>query len=206
MRNNEPDDVLYLDRDQLRLISDPLRQRILRLLARREMSGSEVAAALEDAPSNLYYHLDRLREAGLIRLVRTEPRRGATEKYYRAVARAFSASPELLLTLPDDRSADEEMLGTVRGLLEDAFRSFSRGLAAGLLGEGPGSEAPVVSGLSIRATPERIAALRARIVAWLEEACAEEDDEAGVEYEGLVMFFPTESRGPKDEITEGGEA
>lgn len=57
----------------------------------REMSTSGVAAALGDeAPRNLYHHVHRLHAAGLIRLVRTEPRRGTVEKFYRAVAKVFA--------------------------------------------------------------------------------------------------------------------
>lgn len=48
-----------------------------------EWSAKELAAHLEMPLSNVSFYVKGLREAGLIEMVRTEPRRGALEKWHR---------------------------------------------------------------------------------------------------------------------------
>jgi DNA-binding transcriptional ArsR family regulator len=72
-----------------RVLSHPLRPRILEILAvRGEASPNEIAAELEVPLGTLSYHTRLLRDAGWIELVREVPRRGAVEHFYRAVVRA----------------------------------------------------------------------------------------------------------------------
>lgn len=191
-----PRDVHYLDRDQLRLVADPLRSRLLAQLCHRALSARQLSERLEDVPSNLYYHLDRLRDAGLIELVATRQRRGAREKFYRAVARSFSASPDLLGDLPDDRSAHGEVLGVAGSLMESTMQDLARSLEHGLLGEGSDRVTPVISGVTVRASREHLETLRERLVDWLREACDTGEEDAEAEYTGLVLFFPTETPRP----------
>lgn len=88
----------YLSRKQLAAVAHPLRQKVLDLLVERgELSGREIVELIPGAPSNPCYHLEVLRKARLIRVVRTAPRRGVTEKYYAAIARTFSLRPQELL-------------------------------------------------------------------------------------------------------------
>lgn len=58
------------------------------MTARGEMSPNEVATELEERLGTVSYHMRILRDAGWIELVRTEPRRGALEHFYRPVVRA----------------------------------------------------------------------------------------------------------------------
>jgi DNA-binding transcriptional ArsR family regulator len=67
-------------------LSHPLRARILERLERETASPSDLADLLEAPLGNVSYHVRILAEAGLIELVRTTRRRGATEHHYRAVA------------------------------------------------------------------------------------------------------------------------
>lgn len=71
-----------------RVLSHPLRPRILQILAiRGEASPNEIAAELDVPLGTLSYHTRLLRDAGWIELVREVPRRGAVEHFYRAVVR-----------------------------------------------------------------------------------------------------------------------
>jgi DNA-binding transcriptional ArsR family regulator len=71
-----------------RVMTHPLRPRILALMtARGEVSPNEVATELEVRLGTVSYHMRILRDAGWIELVRTEPRRGALEHFYRPVVR-----------------------------------------------------------------------------------------------------------------------
>jgi DNA-binding transcriptional ArsR family regulator len=67
-------------------LSHPLRARILERLERETASPSDLAQQLAAPLGNVSYHVRILAEAGLIELVRTTRRRGATEHHYRAVA------------------------------------------------------------------------------------------------------------------------
>jgi DNA-binding transcriptional ArsR family regulator len=73
-----------------RVLSHPLRPRILQILTLRgEASPNEIAAELGVPLGTLSYHTRLLRDAGWIELVREVPRRGAVEHFYRVVRRPF---------------------------------------------------------------------------------------------------------------------
>lgn len=67
-----------------RAVSNPLRVKLLTQMGRKVSSPSELADALELPLANVSYHMRLLRKLGAITLDRTEPRRGATEHFYKA--------------------------------------------------------------------------------------------------------------------------
>src|SRR3954451_1019331 len=68
-------------------LAHPLRARILERLGEREASPGELADALGEPLGVVSYHVRMLREYHCVELVRTVPRRGALQHYYRATAR-----------------------------------------------------------------------------------------------------------------------
>lgn len=81
-----------VDQRLVRAVAHPLRVEILEVLVGKgEMSPTEIAETLKSKPGNVSYHVNVLRECEVLELVRTEPRRGALEHYYRPVPaiRAF---------------------------------------------------------------------------------------------------------------------
>ena len=74
-----------LDPRIARALSHSLRRSVLGLLMERtEASPNEMATELGASLGTVSYHVQILRELECIELVRTEPRRGAIEHYYRA--------------------------------------------------------------------------------------------------------------------------
>jgi DNA-binding transcriptional ArsR family regulator len=71
----------------IKALTHPLRHRILGVLDGRVASPSELAEEFESPIGNVSYHVRMLESVGLIRLVRTTPKRGAIEHHYEAVAR-----------------------------------------------------------------------------------------------------------------------
>lgn len=67
----------------------PVRVDILRMLAERPMTQSQVAAARGVHSANLTHHFKKLRQTGLIELVERRDLGRVVEKYYRARARRF---------------------------------------------------------------------------------------------------------------------
>jgi DNA-binding transcriptional ArsR family regulator len=68
----------------LKALAHPLRIRILAVLAERSASPVQLAAKLDASLGTVAYHVRTLHSLGLVELVDTRQRRGATEHYYRA--------------------------------------------------------------------------------------------------------------------------
>ena len=66
------------------------RVEILSILSEREASPSELSEVIKASLSKIAYHVKVLKDFDLIELVRTAPRRGAVEHFYRAKQRAYS--------------------------------------------------------------------------------------------------------------------
>jgi DNA-binding transcriptional ArsR family regulator len=78
-----------VDQRLAKALSHPLRAHVLIILNERVASPNEIANELEEPLGNVSYHVKTLAEMGCIELVRTRPRRGAIEHFYRAVTRPF---------------------------------------------------------------------------------------------------------------------
>src|SRR3954467_14099212 len=68
-------------------LAHPLRARILQRLGERVASPGDLAVELGAPLGVVSYHVRMLREYQCVELVRTEPRRGALQHFYRATAR-----------------------------------------------------------------------------------------------------------------------
>jgi DNA-binding transcriptional ArsR family regulator len=74
-----------IDQRIMKALSHPLRVRMLTLLNQKVSSPSELAEELDEPLGNVSYHMRFLADLNMVRLVRTEPRRGAVEHYYEAL-------------------------------------------------------------------------------------------------------------------------
>ena len=84
-----------------RAIEDPARAKIIEILYRRAMSADQITTALKKAKhkkalTTVRHHLEILKEAGLIEIVRIEESRGAITKYYGTSTKLldFEAPPD----------------------------------------------------------------------------------------------------------------
>jgi putative molybdopterin biosynthesis protein len=77
------------DFENIKILADPRRLAILRLLMAEAATLSQLGQVLGEHPAKIRHHLKQLETAGLIELVETREVRGFVEKYYRARARAF---------------------------------------------------------------------------------------------------------------------
>ena len=86
----------------VRALGHPLRARILGILQERRASPRELAEELRVPLGNVAYHVGKLADLKLIKLVKQTPRRGAVEHYYEATAAtvirnsAWSEAPGLV--------------------------------------------------------------------------------------------------------------
>jgi DNA-binding transcriptional ArsR family regulator len=74
-----------IDQRIMKALSHPLRVRMLTLLYQKVASPSELADELDEPLGNVSYHMRFLADLDMVKLVRTEPRRGAVEHYYEAL-------------------------------------------------------------------------------------------------------------------------
>jgi DNA-binding transcriptional ArsR family regulator len=106
-------------------LAHELRAEILAILNERMASPNELAKELDEGLSQVSYHVKVLKDYGVIRLVKTEPRRGAVEHYYRATSRAF-------LT---DRDWHELPASVRVGMSADLFQAIVDDVVASMEGE-----------------------------------------------------------------------
>lgn len=83
-----------VDQRLVKALAHPLRVEILIILNERMASPNELSKELEEGLSQVSYHVKVLKDFECIEMVKTEPRRGAVEHYYRATARAFLSDRE----------------------------------------------------------------------------------------------------------------
>src|SRR2546423_5125782 len=111
------------DLQQIKALADPLRQRLLGAFVSEPRTTKQVATILDLPPTRLYHHVDLLERVGLIELVATKPKRGTTEKYFRAIAHRFIVAEGSLVG---------EAASVLDDALEDAFASAQREIRKGV--------------------------------------------------------------------------
>ena len=167
------------DLDQLRLLSDPLKLRLVQAFAEGPKTVREAADALGENLTRLYRHVDALHEAGLLEITREEQKRGAVERTFCAVARRFEVDRSLLGT---GGEGDD----TIRHLLRSGEEELMRALA-----DASDGEEPIFLRLRIKASPARLDQLRNLLEQWLEAAQAadEEEEKAPTAEAGAMIAF-----------------
>jgi len=75
-------------------LAHPLRVKILTSLHKGISSPNQLSQELGEPLGNVSYHVKTLLEYDCVELVKTEPRRGAVEHFYRATERAFFSASD----------------------------------------------------------------------------------------------------------------
>ena len=169
------------DLDQLRLLADPLKLKLIQAFAEQPRTTRDVAEELGENLTRLYRHVDALLDAGLIEITREQKKRGTVERTFVAVARRFEVDRALLSETDDHMDAARELL-----------RAGEEELIAALEAHDKGSE-PLFMRLRIKGSPAQLRALRESLETWLESAQeleAEDDASASVEAGAMIAFYP----------------
>jgi DNA-binding transcriptional ArsR family regulator len=115
-----------LDERLAKAFSHPLRRRILEHLSEDDVaSPSELANALGEPLTDVSYHVRILRDLDYLELVRTEPRRGALEHFYRATLSPWLDEQQWAQLPATFRR--EALLRTLSEILEAAAQAARRG-------------------------------------------------------------------------------
>ena len=144
--------------DQLRALAHPLRLRMMELFAEGPRTTKQVAQQLGEPPTKLYHHANALERAGLLKLSRTRPNRGAVEKWYEASGSLISGRQAT-----GSRPMQQAISGLAAVALEQAGREVELALRTA-----PGGR-PLVMRVTVNANEKRIAAIRKRLLQLLTE-------------------------------------
>lgn len=171
-------DQLVLDPDQLKLLLDPTRLRIIDLLSERAATTSQLADVLERPKGTVGHHTKSLEAAGLIHVVRTAKVRAIEERYYGRTARLF------ILGSFDDAGVS---LGT---FLDESYAELRQSAIA------PWSDdvAHLASARYARIPHDRANEWSSRLAALLDEFAAQERD-GDTTYGVMIGLFATDRKG-----------
>ena len=124
-------DVLYIDElDQAAALLKPARLQVLRGMA-EATTCTALAERLGSTPQKVHYHVKALEQVGVVERVAERKVRGIHEGIYRATARSYWLSPQLVGRIGGARRArDRASLGYLISLAEDVQEDVGR-LAAG---------------------------------------------------------------------------
>lgn len=202
---NEHDVLVIRDAETLRIVSDPLRLRMLELMRERPQTAKELATALRVSRTKLYYHLNLLTDHGLITVADTRLVSGIVEKQYRVTAYRMTVDKALI----GPTSVGNDALDTYVSVVLDEVRTeINRSVDAGLIDLERTHEDNILPRRLVlgrkwmRLTPDQVAAFSQRYAEVMDEfdaaaslhsgddATAPDEDGRQL-YEWLIAFYPT---------------
>jgi DNA-binding transcriptional ArsR family regulator len=193
--------------EELKAVSDPLRSRILAVLSRGAMTTLQVAREMGEKPTRLYHHVDILERAGLIRLVREQPKRGTVERYLEPVARVFVIDRDLFNPSGDTPAEDaaSAVQALVDAVLGQTITELRERLSAGDLPLDDRGRMKLAR-LHVRGGEAQVARLMRAVEALIDEASRLADDSAPAaadeplhEYRLQLAFYPLGARQEDDD-------
>lgn len=196
--NKSPTENVFLiqDRATLKVIADPLRARLLEVIASQPLTVKQIAARMGSAPGKLYYHINLLEKHGLLRVVETRRVANMLEKTYQAAATQMDIAPALLTTTTaEGKDAVYDLItATLDATRADMLRSLRTRYRQ--LDRGAGQIVrSVVINRDMRHLPDdRAEEFAQRLKSLLEEFAAQEVPEGTPEamHYGLALaFYPS---------------
>jgi DNA-binding transcriptional ArsR family regulator len=192
-----------VDQRLVKALAHPLRVEILAILNERMASPNELSKELDEGLSQVSYHVKVLKDFECIEMVKTEPRRGAVEHYYRATSRAFLADSEWQY-LPDSvkpgvstsvlRLIMDDVVGSINGGTFNARDDVHMSWTPGVVDEQGWNESVDL----VNETLERVIAIHAASAKRLAKS-----GEEGIPATAVLMNF--EGLSPEDKSSQSGK-
>lgn len=167
------------DLEQVRLLADPLKLRIIQCFAEGPKTTREVADQLGENLTRLYRHVDALLDAGLIEITAERQKRGAIERTFRAIAQRYEVDRSLFAVDGGNQA------------VRDIFRAGEEEMMAAL-DEADDALEPLCMRLQLKGTPEQLRRLRDGLEEWLDLAQASDGgtcDDDNASAGALVAFY-----------------
>lgn len=106
--------------EQQKLITNPLRVKIIYLLCEKPMTAKQVADYLAKTAGSIHYHVQQLYNGGILELVETKENKGIIEKYYKSKASHF----RLVDNIAVSASSKVDKVSTILSLTEQELEDF----------------------------------------------------------------------------------
>jgi len=148
--------------EQVRILAQPLRLKLLEHFAHCPMTTRQVAAKMGVPATRLYHHVNALERVGLIRLKETRPVRGTIEKYYEAVARKMVVGANVF---GDAKGGLSDVLASV---MDEARRDLEAALER--KDTTPDTLKPIALRAIVHGSPPELARLRKKLLETLQKA------------------------------------
>lgn len=182
--------MMLKDLEQVKIFAHPLRAKLVEAFADKPRTAKQVAEIIGQKPTKLYHHVDALERVGLIKLVKTQKKRGTVEKYYHTVAKRFSIDSSLFQM----KRNSKEMLGEFRAMfanmLENTMQEINESISERLISPRKKETQATVARKHIRTTPENIKKLEKKIQKLLDDCTDAEVKKGALEYRLTLVFYP----------------
>jgi len=99
MSNKNNREMMHINWEQQKVISNPLRSKIIALLYEKPMTPKELSDVLEKNPGTVYYHIQQLVKHDILEIESERTEKGIVEKLYRSKAIYF--------VNPDEKTPEE---------------------------------------------------------------------------------------------------
>jgi|694.fasta_scaffold141965_2 DNA-binding transcriptional ArsR family regulator len=183
------------DVETIKVFADPLRLKIIRLMA-QPTTVKAIADAVDLPAAKLYYHVNLLQKHELIQVVGHNLESGIVEKVYQVTAAQFKLVNPLLAGNDFPVEAADAIF---TDMLQTATEGFQRALATRDKSEGTPPRHPFLSQKAVRLTNDQLTTLHERLDALIKEVTAlAHANEATAEpcYELTVVFYKTVAEQP----------
>ena len=176
------------DLETIKVFADPLRLKMIRLLA-KPTTVKAIADAVNMPASKLYYHVNLLQKHELIQVVGHNLESGIVEKVYQVTAAQFKLVNPLLAGNDFPVEAADAIF---TDMLQTATEGFQRALATRDKNEGAPPRHPFLSQKAVRLTNNQLTTIHERLDALIKEVTALAQANAATEeplYELTVVFY-----------------
>lgn len=113
------ENIMDINLEQQKLISSPIRVKIIYLLDTKAMTAKQVADEMGKTAGSVHYHIQQLFNGGILEIEETKENKGIIEKYYRSKATQFR--------LRDENTPNQEKKRSRRcslSLADDELKEF----------------------------------------------------------------------------------
>lgn len=182
--------------EQVKVMAHPLRMRLIETFSHKPMTAKQAAQLLGQKPTKLYHHVDALERVGLIRLVRTQKKRGTLEKYYRTVAHHFIVDRRIFQSRAEGKEDLGQLQATVGTMFDETMSEINRSMTQRLIEPSRKSKShqAIFARTRIKTTLEQAEKLKKKIDNLLKECCARKRKKGEAEYGLTLAFYPIKKK------------
>jgi DNA-binding transcriptional ArsR family regulator len=183
--------------EQVKAFAHPLRLRLLEAFSDKPRTAKQAAELLRQQPTKLYHHVDALERVGLIKLVKTQKKRGTLEKYYRTVANQFAVDSKLFRLKGQGKEAFGEFQAMCAAMLDSTISEVKQSIKQRLIKQGKRECEAIMARAHVRTTQTQIVQLKRKIRKLLNDFRTAKQDKGETEYGLTVVFYPVVSQKKK---------